>query len=431
MIDFLLTKTPLVFLTQSLWRDEAFSFLLARQDIWQIILSTAKDFSPPLYYLALHYWMLLFGSSEIAMRSLSLPFFYATIFMVDHFLIDILKIKTRWRPAYLLLIVINPFLVYYGYEARMYSMSAFFVTLSWYGLLTGKKKLHIAASVLGLYTHYFTALALFAQFIYLYLHKNHRSKIRSLTWAVILFVPWMVLTLLLHGSTDGSFWILKPISLIVTLTPAIILTGFEQSYHTYSAVLLGLAIFSYGAAIVTVRNVLLKNEEKDTSTYLLLWAFLPALILLLVSVIKPIFLPRYFIFSAVGMTLLLIHSLEQIKPILRAIVFVIIVVLLYGYNVTQITSRKKSDIRSLIHSISKNISANDSVFVENELDFHTAQYYFDSKRVYIYRKTYEEIPQYVGKVLIPSSRVVSTLPIYPKKAYIIRSNLTYDVQSMN
>lgn len=431
MIDFLLTKTPIIFFTQSLWRDEAFSYLLARQNIWQILLSTAKDFSPPLYYLVLHYWMLLFGSSEIAMRSLSLPFFYATIYVIDHFLINILKIKTKWRFAYLLLIAINPFLVYYGYEARMYSMSAFFVTLSWYGLLTGKKKLHIAASALGLYTHYFTALALLAQFIYLYLQRDHRSKIRSLTWAVILFAPWIVLTVLFHGSTDGSFWILKPISSIITLTPAIILTGFEQSFQTYSATLLALAILSYGASLMSLRNVLLKNAQKDTSIYLLLWAFLPALILLVVSAIKPVFLPRYFIFSAVGMTLLLIHSLEQLKPMLRVVGFVIIIFFLFGYNVTQITYRKKSDIRTLIHNISKNISANDSVFVENELDFHTVQYYFDSKRVYIYRKTYEEIPQYVGKVLIPSSQVVSTLPIFPKKAYIIHSNLTYDVQSMN
>ena len=35
-------------------------------------------YQPPLFYLLLHYWMALFGESEIAMRALTLAFFLAT-----------------------------------------------------------------------------------------------------------------------------------------------------------------------------------------------------------------------------------------------------------------------------------------------------------------------------------------------------------------
>lgn len=430
-MEFLLTKTPLVFLTQSVWRDEAFSYLLAQQSIWQILINTAKDFSPPLYYLLLHFWMMMFGSSEIAMRSISLIFFYATIYVVDHILIDVLKIKTKWRYAYLLLFAINPFLIYFASEARMYTMSVFFVSVSWYGYLSGKKKIHAISSALCLYTHYFTILAIISQLIFHFLQKKHRLNVLSFVWIAALFIPWVIFTFIFHGSSDGSFWITEPTIKTIWLTPGIILTGFENSIRQYAAPLNGLTIIAYAAILMAIKNIFKKNEKSETSTYLLLWALLPAIVAIAVSFIKPIFLPRYFIFSATGLSLLLVFSLEQLKPLVRAGVYILLIILLLQYNVAQVAHRKKGNVRSMIKKINLSISTNDSIYVENELDFHTVQYYFDPSRVFIYRKTYDEIPQFVGKVLIPNSQVVSTLPIYPKKAFVIHNDLTYDVQSMN
>ncbi|PIW73452.1 hypothetical protein CO005_01355, partial [Candidatus Roizmanbacteria bacterium CG_4_8_14_3_um_filter_34_9] len=68
MLNFLFTKTPLFFLTQPFWRDEAFSYFMAKKNIFEMLLLTAKDFNPPLYYFILHFWMNIFGSSEIALR---------------------------------------------------------------------------------------------------------------------------------------------------------------------------------------------------------------------------------------------------------------------------------------------------------------------------------------------------------------------------
>lgn len=431
MLEFIFTRTPLVFLTQSFWRDEAFSYLLAQQSIWQILISTAKDFSPPLHYLLLHFWMMIFGTSEIALRSVSLIFFYATIYVVDHLLVDVLKIKSKWRYAYLLLFAINPFLIYFAAEARTYSMSVFLVTASWYGYLSGKKKLHIIASSLSLYTHYFTILALISQFIYHYIQKKRAYSVRSFAWIALLFSPWAIFTIIFHGSSDGSFWITEPSLNTIWLTPGIILTGFENSLRLYSTPLIGLTLIAYGAIFIALKNLSNENGEKETSKYLLLWALLPAVVALMASSIKPVYLPRYFIFSAVGLSLLLAHTMERLKPIIRSGIYILVIVFLLQYNVAQITHRKKGDVRSLIREISLNISPNDSIYVENELDFHTVQYYFNPSRVFIYRKTYDEIPQFVGKVLIPNSQVVSVLPSYPRKAFIIHSDLSYDVQSMN
>jgi hypothetical protein len=61
----------------------------------------------------------------------------------------------------------------------------------------------------------------------------------------------------------------------------------------------------------------------------------------------------------------------------------------------------------------------DKLYVTSELDFFTAQYYLDEKRVFIWNKTYKEIPQYVGKALIPKNKVATRLPFYPNKAFIL------------
>ena len=70
--------TNVKFFTEGLWCDEAFSWALASKGSALLPL-TARDFNPPLYYLVLHAWMAIVGTSEVAMRSLSLAFFGLTL----------------------------------------------------------------------------------------------------------------------------------------------------------------------------------------------------------------------------------------------------------------------------------------------------------------------------------------------------------------
>jgi hypothetical protein len=58
----------------SVWFDEAFGLYLIRSDYLQVAQLTAADVHPPMYYWALKLWTSIFGTSEIAARSLSLFF---------------------------------------------------------------------------------------------------------------------------------------------------------------------------------------------------------------------------------------------------------------------------------------------------------------------------------------------------------------------
>lgn len=427
MLHFLLTKTPFIFFSQSFWRDEAFTYFMARQSIGEILTSTVKDFSPPFYYLVLHYWMMLFGHSEIALRSLSLVFFCATIYVVDHILTDVLRVRKPYRILSLLSLALNPFLLYYAAEARMYTMAAFWITLSWYAFMTGKRRTYLLASVLAIYTHYFTALALLAQYVaYRLFHKV--TGYRAFVGIGLMFLPWAIFTLLFHGSSDSAFWIQFPTHETVLGVPGILFTGFEQSFQTGSTWLQYFTLIGYLATGIVLQSAIAKRDR--VGTMLLLWTWIPPIVLLITSLIKPFFLPRYFIYSGVGISLLTAYSLHKLPKALAYLGFAIVLVVSFQFNYMQSSQRTKSDLRGSLASLRTVMQPDDLLYVESELDYHTVQYYAGAKNVFLYRKDYRELPEYVGKVLIPEERIARVLPTYPQKAYILHPNLTYDVQSI-
>ena len=54
-----------------LWLDEAQTVDIAHRSISGLFTALRHDGSPPLYYVLLHWWMQLFGTSNVAVRALS------------------------------------------------------------------------------------------------------------------------------------------------------------------------------------------------------------------------------------------------------------------------------------------------------------------------------------------------------------------------
>ena len=81
MFQFIIQHSPLLYFTQSLWRDEVYSLYMAAKPIPFFV--SHLSFEPPFYYLLLHFWIQLFGMSEIAGRSLSfVAFGGATVIVI-------------------------------------------------------------------------------------------------------------------------------------------------------------------------------------------------------------------------------------------------------------------------------------------------------------------------------------------------------------
>lgn len=437
MIAFFVKKTPLIFFTQSLWRDEAFSYLLAKKNIFEIVFLTARDFNPPLYYFLLHFWMKVFGTSEIALRLPSLIFFWATIYVSFLFLNEVFQFSTKKSFFYLVFFLLNPLLNYYAFEARMYTLFVFFSSLSFYAFITKKKTLYFYATFLGLLTHYFMIFTVLSQIaFYLFFLKKTKEKNHlnyfDLIKPLLFFLPWIIYVLIVNQSIKNNFWIfpLKTKDLFHFLS--LIYFGYESSFNYFNFnfnpitfTFFFLLIFSF---YYFLKNK--KNKDRGLVIFFFFWSIVPSFFLAILSLKKPFFLPRYLIFANIGLVLFIIFLINKLPLVLKIITIFIIISQTISFNNLQIKYRNKTDIRKTIKKIKILANKDDYLYVINELNYFTAIYYFgDEKRVFIYQKTYDEIPNYVGKILIPKEKTIFHLPIYPKKVFILSSENNYEIQS--
>ncbi len=142
-----------------LWLDEALSVNIAKLPLGQLPGALVQDGSPPLYYLLLHYWMLVFGEGDFAVRALSglistvtLPFLWAAGKRAG-------GRRTAW--AALLLGASSPWAIYFGTDTRMYSLMALEAIL-WYLAVRRALELPTRGRLIALgavtaalmYTHY-------------------------------------------------------------------------------------------------------------------------------------------------------------------------------------------------------------------------------------------------------------------------------------
>lgn len=103
-----------------LWLDEAQSVAIARAPLRQIPTLLRHDGAPPLYYALLHLWMRVFGTGDLAVRSLSGLFAVAAL--PAAWLAGRRLGGRRAAWAALVLLGASPFAVRYATEARMYSL---------------------------------------------------------------------------------------------------------------------------------------------------------------------------------------------------------------------------------------------------------------------------------------------------------------------
>lgn len=514
MMEYLFTKTPLLFFVQDLWRDEAFSVLLSERSFGEIIQLTVRDFSPPLYYILLKYWMLLWGTSEVAIRSLSLVFALGTVVLIIDMFSRVWKLSLGRIILMLPVIILNPFLLYYGFEGRMYAMVAFLITWAYWARFQRKTTLSIIAMTLALYTQYLAILILLFHALedighFLWKHRNAiGSPWRPYTHAVmkgflrvrttrilpiartllmgsfhtfratlvplLILSPWVVYMLVSREGGSRDFWVIQPPLADVTYIPFVLFTGYERvfgeyyhgragytDFHMWMNALLLVPVI--GGLILGVGTRLLRPSSHDphaskraflpeNTLSLVLWAFGPPLVLFVMSFLStPLYHPRYFIFAAPGFVILLLLMFnvcadatatfaQQIVsrwntrriPFLGVLILALLVAYtlhtLFLFQDLNLTYRAKRTISPLYREIASVRTPADPVYVTNELDFHLAQYYISRSGIYIYKKTYEEIPQYVGKVLIPQSAIATTVPAYPQRAYVVFYD-TYEIQS--
>ncbi len=437
MFDFLIQHTPLLYFTQSLWRDEAYSILVAQRPLGTTL--AKLSFEPPVYYILLHYWMKLFGNSEIATRSLSfLGFALATIVVI----VWAEKLFRRhWLSWYLpVFFFFNPMLLYYAFEVRTYGWYIFFTTLSYYSYHQKRWVLLVLSTVLGFYTHTYFIFVPLSQTAHWFLSerkkvltllKTHGFKafvgipfVRSGLVALAVMMPWLWKMVGETAKLRESWYFPVNIQLVASALGNMFL-GYEGTPgHLWRP-----TAYLSAALLVVFALAMRPTKTRTRNAYFLMAIVLPLVIVVGVSFIKPMFVNRYLIPVTIAEVLLLVSSIESIRSSLwQRLAAATLLAGVLAFNLWYPSKHAKVDIRASLRQIRVMLGPGDIILARSPLVFFESIYYSpDPARVFLYNPHRVAFPWYVGDSIVSSSQMTDTFPSYPARAFLVYEDGSFDI----
>lgn len=422
MITFLLYHTPLFYLVQSLWRDEAFSYFMARPNLFSIVQNTAHDFNPPLYYIFLHFWILLFGKSDEILRLLSLFFHFGSVYIGYLFA---KKIFSKQFAVFVALFTFfNPMLLYYGFEMRMYSLYACATFASIYFFYTRSWKKYIFATIVGLYSHSFFPLVLISYLLmYRFIPKMKKGDILKIFIPLFFYIPWLFILIGQFLRSSNSWLFPVDFQLIKS-----VLGNLFTSYEGTPGGMWG--VTSYISYVLIGFFIFLLIRQKKKALVFLTPLFVPLILILSYSVLKrPLYVNRYLIFVTVYEILSVSYAIWSIKnKKVKKIIFISCILFSIGFNVFIAPYKKKTDFKATIREINLVASKQDYVFAKTPIGFlETVYYYKDESKVYVYNPNAVAIPDYIGSNVVFPHSSKSSFPLAPSRTFLIDDNAQYEL----
>jgi len=389
---------------QSLWFDEAFSVWISKMSLSQIVPTVAGvDVHPPLYYFILHYWIALFGTSEVAVRLPSVLFGVLAIPVIYVLGRRLFTEEVGLLAA--LILAFSTFNVQYSQEARMYSLMVLLALLSMYFFIRFLHRNTVAISVgyvlcttLLLYTHLYGIFVVIAQNVYLltllFLSRDRAFRLRH--WVVlqallvVFFAPWIsVVISQISGVRNGYFtsWISTPTinALIETLytysgwsLESAITTNLLRLFFALSV----LSLFTFRkvrgsidwkAPVKALKSYAWEvsfTKDYNALYFLAVWLLAINVIPFVISLfLSPIYVTRYTIAGSVALFLIVAKGIANINYRYAKLAVVLVIVALSAANLqTYYTTITKPQAREAVGFINENAKDGDLVLVTGYLD---------------------------------------------------------------
>ena len=310
---------------QPIWWDEGRNIAASLQPLWAITSAPGMDIHPPLYFYLLHFWLSLVGQTELAARFLSLVFSLLTVALLFQ------MGRRLFHPSLGLiggfLVALSPLMIHEAQEARMYTMTLFLSTLSfyllWRALQEGKSHLwagYTLSATLALYAHYAFAFVLISQnLLGGLLLVRQRDRLRSLRRWVASQVGVLVLYLPQLRTAIGQAIAYENPNLV----PPTLASFISQTWQAFNldltieperALPLGAMIGLIIIAGLVARA--LPSKEKDGGFLPLLttalWLLVPLILYYFLLQERSMFHPRYAMLVTPAYFLLLAYALWQL-----------------------------------------------------------------------------------------------------------------------
>lgn len=274
---------------RELWIDEANAIVIGWQNLPDLIGRLRLDSSPPLYYVGLHFWMLAFGTSDAATRSLSVLGGVLLVFCSY-------RIGRRWfgEAAGLMaaaLLAVAPIQIFYSQTVRMYSWLPLLALLSTAALARairsprpGRLAAYGVLTLAALYTHNFAMHLLPAHALLIAMSGAlRRATVRWLICAAAIgagYLPWLPVLREQLGNKAQYGWFdahwkqfgpggvlwesLQSFSPGGTQPPFVRQTGLPHLAWLPVLVVAGLAVLAAGRSFWPVRPTVVGHAEGPT-----------------------------------------------------------------------------------------------------------------------------------------------------------------------
>ena len=198
---------------QSFWSDEALTAYEAHLPFGAMINTVAHvETTPPLYFVLAWAWAHVFGTSEIALRSIST---ISGIALVPIAYLAARDLVSRWAGVLAAAFVtVNPFMIWYSQEARGYMLLAALCGASFLFFVRTRSDPSrrnviwwTACSALAVMTHFFAGFLVAPEALWLLWVMRNRAAVAAV--AVVGAVQLAVLPLAVTDTGHGPQWITR------------------------------------------------------------------------------------------------------------------------------------------------------------------------------------------------------------------------------
>ena len=279
---------------QSLWYDEVVSLTFAKQPFGSMLHDVARtESTPPLYYAVLWVWVRIFGTTALALRSLSAFTGVATVVVVY------LAARVRFSRGAAFVAgafaATNPMLIWYSQETRSYALVTLFIAGTLYFFLRSRAEgseqppvgWAITAS-LALATHYFAVFVVVPEAVLLlYAYRGRwRRLVPALT--ILAVVGVLLLPLAIHQRNSGHTDFISGLSLGTRVKQPIN----EYLLGTYSISLLHLLVIWLVIAVGAIVSLQLRASKIERREVFVLLGIATAAFLVPLAVAESSFFHR-------------------------------------------------------------------------------------------------------------------------------------------
>ncbi len=338
--------------------DEPFTVFFAQADLPDLFIMLKSENNPPLFFLLLHFWIKIFGISPISVRFL--PMIFSSLTAVIIYLTGRRYLTGRVGLVAALLYTFSNYHMIFAHESRVYSLFAMLAALSMFIFFSFKSRKALKSIIflaivnaLHVYSHFFGFILLLTQVIIITFIPQFRKRIGikyllSLAGTFLLYLPYIPFILFRFTQTIATgTWVDKPVvSDLYTMV-------WRYSNAPVVTVILLVLLFS-GTGYYMFRLLRRQTSANPVITAIMIWFFIPYLLMFLLSYKQPLFLDRYTVFISVGYYLLIAVSIDLLcRPKWLPILLNVIVVgmMLFTFTPNPDNKRRFSEAVHFVKSI--------------------------------------------------------------------------------